>query len=295
MAKDKVVVWQSQKSINGSLDDILGVNQGKAFLTDRDITLLETLLRYNFLTVDLAKRLWLLPTRTLSYRFKRLYDWGLIDRGSFAKEQKKRQMVFTLSRRGFKTLIRLNNFFALLWAKDWEPRSETGSQRLSVLHELGCNEVCISLSETAQALNRPVVNWEGPRESTQRFSTPSGWHTLSPDATLTLENGQPLFIEYERSGRNSKIQSKAQLMRIYLLSGQWQERYIREPWVIYAIPLGLGTQGVVGGSYGGIIVRANMTGARNYLILDEYAWTSGTWMATKGNGTVVDLWEEIPS
>lgn len=207
-----------------------------------------------------------------------------------------RQMVYALSRRGFEVLRRLENSLAVEWVEDWKPKSETGSQRLSVLHELGRNDVCIAICETAKARQRPVLDWEGSREGGKRFvanSTTHEWHRIYPDAVLILSNMQPLFIEYERSGRDTKFQQKVRALRAYLVSGQWQSRYPREPWVVYAIPAGVGTQGVVGGSFGGMVARAGMTGARNYLLLDEDAWTQGTWMAMTGDGKVVNFWDAI--
>lgn len=290
---DKMVSWQRNATPQATVDEMTGVVPSARTLDDRDVQFLEALLRYNFLTSALAKRLWQMSDKFIGGRFRRLYDWGLVNRGALSQKRGNRKFVYSLSRQGFEVLMRIGNPFAEDWGKDWMPRSETGSQRLSVLHELGCNEVCIALGETAQALKRPVISWEGPREAVQRFSTASGWHTLSPDAILTLENGQPLFIEFERSGRDSKLYDKAKWLRIFLLSGQWQERYHREPWVVYAIPFGKGTQGVIGGSFGGSIAHAAMKGVRNYLVLDEEAWTQGTWLAFKNDGTMVNLWDVI--
>ena len=280
-----------------SLDDMMGLTAHRSTLSEPDIRLLEALLRYNFMTTAQATRFWETPLRTIEYQLKRLYQWGLVDRGILPDETVGgRALVYALSERGFAVLKRLDHPLARDWTEDWTPKSETGSQRLSVLHELGRNDVCIALCETAKAMCKPVLDWEGAREAGQRFVANSAtheWQRVDPDALIVLGNAQPLLIEYERSGRDSKFQKKIRAMRTYLVSRQWQTRYAREPWIVYAIPAGVGTQGVLGGSYGGMVVQAEMTGARNYLLLDEDAWTQGTWMAMKGDGTVVNFWSVV--
>lgn len=292
-----MVRWQQQGSPVVTLDDIMGLTAHRSTLSEQDIRLLEALLRYNFLTSEQASRLWESPLRTMEHRFTRLYQWGLVDRGLLAGDSPgRRRLVYALSDRGFEVLRRLDHPLARDWAEDWKPKSKTGSQRLAVGHELGRNDVCIAIAETAKAVGKPLLDWEGPREAGQKFVANSAsheWHRVDPDAVLILGNMQPLFIEYERSGRDSKFQKKIRSLRAYLVSRQWQTRYPREPWVVYAIPAGTGTQGVVGGSYGGMVVQAGMTGARNYLLLDEESWARGTWMAMRGDGTVVNFWETV--
>lgn len=299
MAVPQYVHWKRQGQVLVSLDDILGLTAHRSTLTDVDLAILEALLRYNFLTTHQASRLWEIPIRTIKRRFQELFHWGLVDRGPLPDDTVGgRQMVYALSRMGFEVLERSENPLALAWREDWKPKSETGSQRLSVLHELGRNDVCIAICETAKARQHPVLDWEGAREGGQRFvsnATTHEWHRIDPDAVLIMDNMQPLFIEYERSGRDSKFQKKVRMLRTYLVSGQWQPRYPREPWVVYAIPKGLGTQGVIGGSFGGMVARAGMTGARNYVLLDEESWTEGTWMAITGDGKVANFWDVIGS
>lgn len=281
-----------------TLDDIMGLTSHRSTLSEYDIRMLEALLRYNFLTSAQGSRFLEISVRVMEKRLKRLYQWGLVDRGTLPTTSAGggRQLVYALAPRGFKVLGRLENPLAQDWADDWLPKSETGSQRLSVVHELGRNDVCIAICETAKAMGQPVLDWEGAREGGQKFIANSAtheWHRMDPDAVLILSNMQPLFIEYERSGRDSKFQKKIRAMRTYLVSRQWQARYPREPWIVYAIPEGVGTQGVVGGSYGGMVAQAGMTGARNYLMIDEEAWTRGTWMATRGDGAVMNFWDVV--
>ena len=296
MAED-FIAWRRHGQPPVSLDDVMGLTSRRTSLIDLDVAILEALLRYNFLTVSQASRLWELPTRKAERQLQRLYQWGLVDRGPLpADGVGGRQMVYALSMRGFHVLERLENPLAVEWVEDWKPKSETGSRRLGVFHELGRNDVCIAICETAKARQHPVLDWEGSREGGQRFvanATTHEWHRIYPDAVLILENMQPLFIEYERSGRDSKFQKKVRTMRTYLVSGQWQTRYPREPWVVYAIPDGVGTQGVVGGSFGGMVAKAGMTGARKYLLMTEDAWTQGTWIAMTGDGKVVNFWDVI--
>ncbi|PSR27566.1 MAG: hypothetical protein C7B46_19400 [Sulfobacillus benefaciens] len=297
MAQRDMVPWQHQGTPLVSLDDIMGLTAHRNTLTEMDIRLLEALLRYNFLTAAQASRLWAAPLRTMDHRLKRLYQWGLVDRGPLPQSaQGGRQLVYALAQRGFAVLTRLEYPLAQDWTDDWQPKSETGSQRLSVMHELGRNEVCIAIAETAAAQGKPILDWEGSREAGQKFVANSAhheWQRIYPDAVLMLSSMQPLFIEYERSGRDTKFQKKIRALRTYLVSGQWQTRYPREPWVVYAIPAGVGTQGVIGGSYGGMVAQAGMTGARNYLMLDEEAWTRGTWLATRSDGAVINFWDAI--
>lgn len=289
------VQWKHQDQPTVSIKDIVGLTEHRVNVTALDFDILEALLRYNFMTSQQAARLWKVSLRTTNYRFRMLFQWGLVDRGVLpSKTIGGRQLVYTLSQRGYEVLKRTENSLAVAWRDDWKPKSEMGSQRLSVFHELGRNDVCIALCESAKARQHPVIDWEGSREAGQRFvanATTHEWHSIYPDAVLMLDTMQPLFIEYERSGRDSKFQQKVRTMRTYLVSQQWQTRYPREPWVIYAIPAGLGTQGVIGGSYGGMVASAGMTGARNYIIMDEDAWVDGTWTATRGDGTVGNLWE----
>ena len=297
MADGEMIRWQRQGSPLVTLDDVMGLTAHRSTLSETDIRLLEALLRYNFMTTAQAVRLWESPLRTVEHQCKRLYQWGLIDRGMLPGNTAGRpSFVYALSTRGFGVLKRLDHPLAQDWVEDWRPKSETGSQRLSVLHELGRNDVCIAICETAKAMGKPVLDWEGARESGQKFvanAVTREWQRIDPDALIVLGNAQPLLIEYERSGRDSKFQKKIRSMRTYLVSRQWQTRYAREPWIVYAIPAGLGTQGVIGGSYGGMVVQAEMTGARNYLLLDEDAWTQGTWMAMKGDGAVVNFWTVV--
>ena len=297
MADGEMIRWQRQGSPLVTLDDVMGLTAHRRTLSETDIRLLEALLRYNFMTTAQTMRLWEVPLRRVERWFQRLYQWGLVDRGVLPQEAAGgRTLVYALSDRGFAVLKRLENPLARDWAEDWRPKSDTGSQRLSVLHELGRNDVCIAICETAKAMGKPVLDWEGARESGQKFvanTVAHEWQRIDPDALIVLGNAQPLLIEYERSGRDSKFQKKIRSMRTYLVSRQWQTRYAREPWIVYAIPAGLGTQGVIGGSYGGMVVQAEMTGARNYLLLDEDAWTQGTWMAMKGDGSLVNFWSVV--
>lgn len=297
MAVPQYVPWKRQGQPMVSIDDVMGLTAHRSTLTDLDTAVLEGLLRYNFLTTQQASRLWEVPIRTIKRRFQTLFQWGLVDRGSLPDDGAgRRQLVYALSRKGFEVLERSEHFLALAWRDDWKPKSETGSQRLSVLHELGRNEVCIAICETAKARKHPVLDWEGAREGGQRFVSNAAtheWHRIDPDAVLILDDMRPLFIEYERSGRDSKFQKKVRALRTYLVSGQWQTRYPKEPWVVYAIPKGVGTQGVVGGSLGGMVANAGMTGARNYVMLDEDSWTQGTWLAMTSDGKVANFWDVI--
>ncbi len=298
MALSETVRWQRQGAPMANLDDLLGLTAHRTTLNHIDVQLLEALLRYNFLTAAQASRLFEGSVRWMEKRFTRLYQWGLVDRGPVGSVTTGvgRQLVYALSHRGLTLLQRLENALAREWAEDWKPKSETGSQRLSVLHELGRNDVCIALCETAKAMGHPVLDWEGAREGGQKFVANGAtheWQRIDPDAVILLHNMQPLLIEYERSGRDSKFQKKIRSLRTYLVSRQWQTRYPREPWVVYAVPSGVGTQGVIGGSYGGMVAQAGMTGARNYLILGEEAWMQGTWMAMRGDGTIVNFWDTV--
>lgn len=297
MAASEMITWQRQTAALVSLDDIMGLTSARSTLSALDIRFLESLLRYNFMTGAQACRLWAVPTRTMDYCVKRLYHWGLVDRGRLPSSSRGgHQWVYALSARGFTVLQRLEYSLAQDWASDWVPKSVSGSQRLSLIHELGRNDVCIAIAETAAARGKPLLDWEGSREAGQKFvanSLTHEVHRIYPDAVLILSSMQPLFIEYERSGRGTKFQKKIRTIRAYLASQQWRSEYPREPWIVYAVPAGTGTQGVVGGSYGGMIVQAGMTGARNYLLLDEDAWTQGTWLATRSDGSVINFWEAI--
>lgn len=297
MTDTDVVRWQRYYRPLVSVDDVMGVTAHRRTLATLDVQILEGLLRYNFLTGQQASRLWEVPLRTMERRLQRLFQWGLVDRGPLPDSQAGgRQLVYALAERGFEVLCRLEHPLAQEWQADWQPKSQSGSQRLSVWHELGRNDVCIAIAETAKARCHPVLDWEGPRECVHKFvanASTHEWQRVDPDAVLMLENFQPLFIEYERSGRDSKFQKKVRAYRTYLVSRQWQSRYPREPWIVYAIPEGMGTQGVVGGSLGGMVARAGMSGARNYLLLDEDAWTQGTWLALTGTGDVVDFWDAL--
>lgn len=296
MSRSAFVRWQPRTSEpSTSLDELVGSRPSRHILTELDWQVLDALLRYNFMTAEQCHRWGEWSLRTVQYRLGQLYRYGLVDRGYWrANGRPGRPMtVYALSRRGFDLLRRNEHSLAIDWADDWRPKSETGAQKLSVAHELGRNDVCIAIAESARARGIPVLDWEGPREATQRFVTDAArheWHRIEPDAVMIIANWQPLFIEYERSGRDTKFQRKIRSLRAYLVSQQWKTRYPREPWVVYAIPAGLGTQGVVGGSYGGMMIQAGMTGARRYVLLDEDAWTDGTWMAMMTDGTVADFW-----
>uniref|UniRef100_UPI0005939B1B replication-relaxation family protein n=1 Tax=Sulfobacillus thermosulfidooxidans TaxID=28034 RepID=UPI0005939B1B len=152
MAPTEMVQWHRQSTPLVTLDDIMGLTAHRSTLTDMDIRFLEALLRYNFMTAAQASRLWEAPLRTMDHRLKRLFQWGLVNRGPLPRAgQGGRELVYALSRRGFDVLRRLENPLAVDWTDDWHPKSETGSRRLSILHELGRNEVCIAIAETAAA------------------------------------------------------------------------------------------------------------------------------------------------
>lgn len=292
------ILWHAHKAPQHSINSLVGLETAKHILSYEDVQILVALLRYNFLTPEQAQRLWLWPARTAQYRLARLYRDGLAARGSLVVSDHigRPRNVYSLTRTGFDVLLRQEHTLAVDWADDWRPKNETGSQKVSVIHELGRNDVCISMLETARALGLTVSDWEGSRESTQKFlvdATHHEWQRIEPDAVILLDNWQPLLIEYERSGRDTKFHTKVRAVRSYLIGRHWQNRYPREPWVVYAIPPGTGTQGLIAGSYGGAVVQAGMTGARHYVFLDEDAWTNGTWMATLPDGTVADFWDVI--
>lgn len=297
--KSGFVRWESP-NLARSVDELLGLGpvSGGRVLSDDEYSILEALLRYNFMTAEHGKRLWQWDIRTTQRRYGRLHGYGLVVRGYVNEAGKvgRPQTVYTLSQAGFEVLRRNGHVLAEEWADDWKPKNETGSQKLSVLHELGRNDVCIAILETARALGLAVVDWEGPREGTQKFladATNHEWQRIEPDSVILLDRWQPLLIEYERSGRDSKFHKKVRAMRTYLLGKHWQTRYPREPWIVYAIPSGTGTQGLVSGSYGGMVLQAGMAGARHYVFLDDEAWERGTWLATLGDGTVTRLWDAV--
>lgn len=299
MAQSGVIRWYHNDMPEFSIEDIMGLTRRQKVLSEQDMQILEGLLRYNFFTTEQVSRLWLISLRMAEKRMARLYQWGLVDRGSIpASHGGRPHWAYALSARGFDVLVRTDHTLAREWTEDWRPKSETGSQRVSTLHELGLNDVCIAICETAKALGRPVVDWEGSREAGQKFvanKVTHEWQRIDPDAVILLDQSQPLMIEYERSGRDTKFHKKLRAMRSYLVGRQWQTRYPREPWVVYAIPAGTGTQGVVGGSFGGMALRAELSGARNYLLLDEDSWVNGTWTAMTGDGTLVNFWDTVSS
>lgn len=296
--KSSFVRWHSHSEPTHSVDSLLNLTTSSPALSDDDYVVLEALLRYNFMTPSQAGRLWRWATRTSQHRFSGLYHKGLLSRGSVIDPDRpgRPHQVYALTRMGFEVLRRNGHELANEWADDWNPKHETGSQKLSVIHELGRNDVCIAILETARALGLNVVDWEGPREGTQKFladATNHEWQRIEPDSVILLDRWQPLLIEYERSGRDTKFHKKVRAFRTYLLGKHWQNRYPREPWVVYAVPSGTGTQGLISGSYGGMVLQAGMAGARHYLFLDEEAWERGTWLATLGDGTVTRLWDAV--
>lgn len=295
MARTGFVYWDRPGRIVDPAEFLAGRTPA---LQEKDLAVLDALLRYNFLTPHQARRLWLWSERAAQHRLARLHRLGWADRGRAGNTAAagRPPSVYALSQAGFDLLRQTGHALAGDWADHWRPKRATGSQKLSVIHELGRNDVCIALLETARALGIEVLDWEGPGETAQKFladPTNHDWQRIEPDAVILLDRWQPLMIEYERSGRDSKFQKKVRALRAYLVGRHWQSRYPREPWVVYAVPSGTGTQGVLGGSYGGMALQAGMTGARNYLFLDEEAWEQGTWMATTGDGTVANFWDVV--
>lgn len=282
-------------------------------LLDLDIdTILDAALRYNYVTVrQLA--LWGSEShRRMSRHCEKLFRIGLLDRAQIqyrikpvpfvspagelgTREHRIWEWAYALSQWGFAFLQQQLHPLALEWASDWRPRSTGESRKLSLAHELGRNDVALACWTATHRRNRDLMAWVGPREAYHRVppATPGGtWQHVEPDSVLVCDNGRPLYLEYERSGRPDRLLKKAQVMRYYLASNAWKERYALQPWVVYAVPSGSGTQGRQS-TYGQVAKVVQAAGANRYLILDATAWEQGHWEAYDGRGRLVSFWDTV--
>lgn len=272
-----------------------------------DFMLLESLLRYNYLSGQQANRL---AGHDVHKRLSALFNLGLADRtwGTYRTTQVMvilknmesanrtkhiKERVFALSQKGLDLLVEIGSELAVAWAGDWQPKSRSGSRKNSLAHELGRNDFCLAVIRAANNLGQPVIDWRGPREAFHRYSPGTGAAALlsEPDSVLVLANGQPVLVEYERSGRVDRFYKKMMATHNYLASGGWKQRFgdVR-PWVVYAIPEGTGTQMRASGSYGGLLKQAVVGNAMRYALVDQAAWEMGTWDAVTSDGTVTSLW-----
>jgi len=314
--KSAMVRWEAGKeAAKFSPEEILSGESTGFLLVDDDFNILEVALRYNYVT---ARQISLLLTndsasRDVQRRLTILLDHGLLSRawstyrttpmpvtlrnGEIGTRVKNiKEYIFTISQKGFDLLLTADQPLAAEWQGNWQPKDLTPSRKNSLAHELGRNDVCLAMMRALNALGRPVADWRGPREAFHRFSPgiPGAVAQLSePDSILLLDNGRPLFIEYERSGRIGRFHKKMIDTRNYMVSGGWKQRFGLQPWVVYAIPEGTGTQERASGSYGGLLQQAVMGNAMRYLLLDQASWESGTWDAVKADGTIGSLWKVV--
>ena len=314
--KAAMVRWESGANTEKfSVQEILAGDSAGFMLVEDDFAILESALKYNYVT---ARQMSLLLTgdsasRDVQRRLTILLDHGLLSRawsayrttpmpvtledGELGTRQKNvKEYIFALSQKGFDLLAAVDHQLAVEWEGHWQSRALVPSRKNSLAHELGRNEVCLAMIRATKAFGRPIVDWRGPREAYHRFvpSAPGSSALLSePDSILLLDNGRPLFIEYERSGRIARFHKKMMDTRNYMVAGGWKQRFGLQPWVVYAVPEGTGTQERESGSYGGLLRQAVMGSAMRYLLLDQASWESGTWDAVKADGTMTSLWKVV--
>lgn len=284
----------AQEILDGKIEDFLP--------TERDFNILEAALRYNYLTSTQIQLLCPFgDVRSGRRRLLRLHTIGLLDRAGFAyrmggNSKRVGEYVYALSQTGFDMLRESGTRLAREWNGDWHPRSQGESRKLSLLHELGRNDVCLAMMGVAERRGRPIVSWLGPREAFHRVPPPTPGaqgQRIEPDSALILDTGRPLLIEYERSGRPDRFHEKLLNMRRYVSGEAWRERYLQRPWVVYAIPSGKGTQDRAYGTFGALAKQAKIGSAMRYLLLDDLSWTTGDWQATDSNGDLVDFWKTV--
>lgn len=314
--KSAIAQWERGKDADKfSVQDMLTGKSSGFFLVEDDFAILTALLRYNFstgrqMTMLLAEET---AKRDVQRRLLVLFNNGLIERrwgmyrttpmpitlpngetGTRFKNIK--EYIFALSQKGFDLLAQSEEELAVAWQANWLPKALTNSRKNSLRHELGRNDVCLAMFGALRALGRPAIDWRGPREAFHRYvpGSPGAAALMAePDSVLILDNGHPLFLEYERSGRPERFYKKMVNMRIYIAAGGWKQRYIGRPWVVYAIPDGLGTQ--KRGAYGSLLKQAIMGNAMRYLLLDQASWETGTWDAVGPDGLIVPLWKTVLS
>ncbi|MDA8207084.1 MAG: replication-relaxation family protein [Thermaerobacter sp.] len=279
---------------------------------ERDFDILIAALRYNYLTPRQVAQFTQSNLRGIQRRLNQLHAIGLLDRtrysyrqDPYAKVRKNgdiitlyrpvNESVYALSPLGMEYLVWGEEPLAIDWQDDWRPKTVGYSRKLSMGHELARNDVCLAMMAEAEQLNRPMMDWMSSREGYARLPATSNGHAthIEPDAVLLLDTGRPLLVEYERSGRSTKYHAKIRNFRRYLAGGYWKEQYALEPWVVYAVAPGLGTQQTPKGSYNGLIEAVQSFGARRYLVLNDDAWREGQWKAANSEGRLVNFWETV--
>ena len=310
--------WERGKDADKfTVTDILSGQSSGFFLVETDFEIMTAALRYNFST---ARQLVILldgraAKRDVQRRLAILHNYGLVERlwgiyrttpmpvslpdGSIGTKDKRiKEYIFALSQKGFDLLVRSENEYAVAWQGNWQPKAWSSSRKNSLMHELGRNDVCLAMLQALRVLGRPAIDWRGPREAFHRYVPPAPGAAAilaEPDSVLILDNGRPLFVEYERSGRPERFYRKLINMRTYIASNGWKQRYLGSPWIVYAIPVGLGTQKVTSGTYGGLVHQAVMGNAMRYLLLDQTSWETGSWDAVRSDGSIVSLWKTVLS
>lgn len=309
ITQSAVVRWNLDPRPAISAEDILK-DQVEGFkIQDSDFLILEMLLRYNYATTQQISRMLHYIMRYTQKRLKHLADLGLVDQGivsyrslvfpKFHKDGSVGERIkhiqewgYALAQKGMELLTLANNEWAVRWAHDWRPRSAGESRKLSIAHELGRNDMCLALIEYAAGHQHELI-WKGPRESFQRIPPSYSGGTmgsLQPDSVLILDTGRPLFIEYERTGRLEKIHDKIRDVRNYLAAQCWKDRYVAEPWILYAVEDGAER---IAGRIGGMLEAARKLGSRRYVLCDESAWKAGHWRCWTGQGDRKPLWDII--
>lgn len=323
IGRSGILLWERDPRPEITADMILD-GRAPGFVPQAlDFALLELLVRYNFMTTRQSSialqvrsgdpEVPAYVARKTARHLQALHGVGLADRawGRYrlktpilqmggepipARQHWVSEWIYALSPKGFATLVRSADEWAVAWRDEWAARADTLSRKNSVEHELGRNDVALAMLQAAAMRGRPCPEWLGPREAYHRVAPPTPgapWQHVEPDSVITLDNGRPLLLEYERSGRADKFLRKVRAMRMYVASGAWKERYVLAPWVIYAVPSATRSDQRFAGSFGDLAAQTRTAGAARYLLLDELAWEGGAWEATNARGQYVDFWTAV--
>lgn len=181
------------------------------------------------------------------------------------------------------------------WAerhRDWQSPVDKPAFRHSMRHELSRNAITLAAHAEGQRRGVPVTLWPDT-DGTIRAQVPQTgtWINLTPDAVIDV-NGQPWYLEYERSWRRDTLQHKVHQFGVLLRHEFWHERWVRAPKLLVVADEAKNAQGYRLDTW-----LQEMDAARlNALAyLPAAAVMAGQWQVTTwaagGEPKVVDWWE----
>ena len=260
-------------------------------LTARDLDLFQWLADWHYSTTHQLLSLLDFPSfGALTTRVSALHRAGYVTSVRMRWPEHSVTAVHALTTAGGRMLVD----YVPGWAerhRDWQSPVNKPAFRHSMRHELGRNAIILAAHAEGQRRGAPVTLWPDTGGTIRAQVPQTGtWINLTPDAVIDV-NGQPWYLEYERSWRRDTLQHKVHQFGVLLRHEFWRERWVRPPKLLVVADEAENDQGYRLDTW-----LQEMDAARlNALAyLPAAAVMAGQWQATiwsaAGEPKVVDWW-----